>query len=298
MSNLLKVLSNHLQSDDSNAVRIQSESSRLSKGAGANNKFAFTYNDITEKFGSVDNLLKQLPSKGFSLNVTFTLVKIYNNNGKSTYRTFKEITENLSQKEVMNETSQVTGTAQQIAQPTQPVYTGHNYGLGAALAAPEVINHMVEAGRSGDYKKRAEEAEEKLRDANSENRILREELASLKIKLATAEDRAELQRKQDKLDQKGFWEGETGQTVMETLGGIITKGMEMVAPSVKSQQATSVLASPHLELSEVKSMVIEAIKSQSFSDQQANIINYLLQNWEKEFIEGIMKLINKREGNG
>ena len=69
MNNLLEVLSNHLQADQNNAVRIQNQNSRLSKGTGANNKFAFTYNDIIEKFESVDNLLNQLPGKGFNENV-------------------------------------------------------------------------------------------------------------------------------------------------------------------------------------------------------------------------------------
>ncbi len=294
MSNLLKVLSNHLQADNSNAVRVSCNNSRLSKGPGANNKFAFTLDDIIEKFGSVDSLLNELPTKGFATNVKFTLVKIYTNNGKSTYRTFDEITENLT-KEIMQ-----TQNTQHSFQPKEnPVPVNHsnhvNYGLGAALAAPEVINSMVEAGRSSDYKKRAEEAEEKLKDANSENRILREELAALKLKLNTAEDRAELQRKKEELDRKSFWEGDTGQTVMETLGGIITKGMEMVAPPVNTPAQT--LAAAQIQLSEVKSMVIEKIKSSSFSDQQTNLINYILHNWEKEFIEEIKVLINKRESN-
>ncbi|WP_407324281.1 hypothetical protein R5O24_07745 [Tenacibaculum maritimum] len=290
MNNLSKVLSSHLQANDSNAVRISSHNSRLSKGARANNKFAFTFNDIIEKFGGVDNLLDELPTKGFT-NVKFTLVKIYSSNGKSTYHKVNEITKNLTEKEMNPST-------QHIPQP--PLYNGtqNNYGLGAALAAPEVINSMVEAGRSSDYKKRAEDAEEKLKDANSENRILREELASLKIKLATAEDRAELQRKQDRLDQKSFWEGDTGQTVMETLGGIITKGMEMVTPPINTPTPTPTLGASQIQLSEVKTMVIESVKSSNFSDQQANIINYILQNWEKEFIETIMELIKQRESNG
>ncbi|WP_299135255.1 hypothetical protein [uncultured Tenacibaculum sp.] len=295
-NSLSKILSDHLQAENNNAVRVQNESSRLSKGAGAINKFAFTLQDVIHKFGSVDNLLDELPGKGFTSGVKFTLVKIYSKNNKSTSHTLQEITKDLTEK-AMKDTP-ITSSPQQHQQQnfTQPSYP--NFGLGNVLGAPELINNMVEAKRSKDYQKRAEQAEEKLKDANSENRILKEKLAALEIKLATVKDRSDLERERDKLDRKGFLETEAGNTMMETLGKIIPKVIESVTqPNGTMQQAPQVLGNPGIEVSDIKSMVIEKIQSQTFSDEQTNLINYILDNWEQNFVEGIMNLINKREEN-
>ncbi len=114
--------------------------------------------------------------------------------------------------------------------------------------------------------------------------------------MATVKDRSDLERERDKLDRKGFLETEAGNTMMETLGKIIPKVIESVTqPNGTMQQAPQVLGNPGVEVSEIKSMVIEKIQSQTFSDDQTDLINYILDNWEQKFIEGIMNLINKRE---
>ena len=135
-------------------------------------------------------------------------------------------------------------------------------------------------------------------NANKIPRILKEKLAALEIKLATVKDKSDLERERDKLDRKGFLETEAGNTMMETLGKIIPKVIESVTqPNGTIPQTPNVLGTPGIEVSEIKSMVIKKIQSQSFSDDQTNLLNYILDNWEQNFIEGIMNLINKREEN-
>lgn len=294
-NNLIKILSDHLQADVNNAVRVRSNELRLKKSGGSAHKFAFTLSDINGIFENVDNLLIELPKKGFTSNVQFTLIKLYTNEqGKTSYRKFEEITEDLTET-TMNNTSTPTPvqSQQQVITPTNPY---QNFGM--ALNAPaEFINKMVEAERGKDYKKTAEELEEKLKNSLSENRILREQNSSLEIKIATQKERAEIQRERDKMDQKGFLDSNGGAKVLETLGAIIPKAMEAFANKGAAPVQAASLASPEIEVSPVKKMAIEKIQSQNFSDEQTSVVNYILDNWEKEFIENIISLINKREEN-
>lgn len=294
-NNLIKILSDHLQADVNNAVRVRSNELRLKKSGGSAHKFAFTLSDINGIFENVDNLLIELPKKGFTSNVQFTLIKLYTNEqGKTSYRKFEEITENLTET-TMNNTSTTTPvqSQQQVITQTNPY---QNFGM--ALGAPaEFINKMVEAERGKDYKKTAEELEEKLKNSLSENRILKEQNSSLEIKIATQKERAEIQRERDKMDQKGFLDSDGGAKVLETLGAIIPKAMEAFANKGAAPVQAASLASPEIEVSPVKKMAIEKIQSQNFSDEQTSVVNYILDNWEKEFIENIISLINKREEN-
>ncbi|MDB0601337.1 hypothetical protein PL373_09285 [Tenacibaculum maritimum] len=294
-NNLIKILSDHLQADVNNAVRVRSNELRLKKSGGSAHKFAFTLSDINGIFENVDNLLIELPKKGFTSNVQFTLIKLYTNEqGKTSYRKFEEITEDLIET-TMNNTSTPTPvqSQQQVITQTNPY---QNFGM--ALGAPaEFINKMVEAERGKDYKKTAEELEEKLKNSLSENRILKEQNSSLEIKIATQKERAEIQRERDKMDQKSFLDSDGGAKVLETLGAIIPKAMEAFANKGAAPVQAASLASPEIEVLPVKKMAIEKIQSQNFSDEQTSVVNYILDNWEKEFIENIISLINKREEN-
>ena len=44
-------------------------------------------------------------------------------------------------------------------------------------------------------------------------------------------------------------------------------------------------------------MAIQIIQSQNFSEDQTNIVNYILTNWQPDLIQGIQDLIYKRENN-
>ncbi|CAA0214656.1 hypothetical protein V2647_06855 [Tenacibaculum maritimum] len=297
-NNLLKTLSDHLQANSNNAIRVGREKQRLKKASGNKHKFAFTFSDITERFGSVDNLLNELVKMGFTTNVKFTLLKLYEKDNKFSYCTQNEVIEDLTPKAMTDTPNTPVQNIQPIQhQPSQPFNQMSNYGLGHVLGAPEVINSMVEARLGKDYKKRAEDAEEKLKDSNSQNRILREKISALEIKLATIKDKSELERERDKLDRKGFLETDAGASVMETLGKIIPQVIE-VATKKGVQAPAPTLAAPAIEVSEIKQIAIEKIQSQNFSDDQTGLVVYLLDNWEQDLIGGVMNLINQREENG
>lgn len=290
MSNpLAEILSDHLQADSNNTIRVQSNSLRLKKSAGSANKFVFSLEDITQKFGSIDKLLAVLPQKGFTDKVQFTLVKIYITNGKTSYHTVKEITRDLTEK-IMN-TTPVTQTHQ------APIPQQNVFGLGS-LAAPELISKMVEAERGKDYKQRAEKSEEELKNAHSKIRILEEKNSSLELKIATVKEHAEIQRQKDALDKKSFLDTETGTTIIETLAGLIPKGIEALANKQAPVQIQTPLAGPGSHVSEIKKTVIHKVQAQNFSDKQTGMLNYILDNWQQDFIEPIMQLIKKREENG
>ncbi len=290
MSNqLAEILSDHLQADCNNTIRVQSNSLRLKKSAGSANKFVFSLEDIIQKFGSIDHLLAALPQKGFTDKVKFTLVKIYISNNKTSYHTVKEITRDLTEK--IMETNPVTQTHQAPPIPQQNVF-----GLGS-LAAPELISKMVEAERGKDYKQRAEKSEEELKNAHSKIRILEEKNSSLELKIATVKEHAEIQRQKDALDKKSFLDTETGSTIIETLAGLIPKGIEAFANKQAPVQMQTPLAGPGPQVSEIKKTVIHKVQAQNFSDKQTGMLNYILDNWQQDFIEPIMELIKKREDN-
>ncbi|MFL0063732.1 hypothetical protein [Tenacibaculum maritimum] len=288
---LIKTLSTHLKAHKDNAVRVISNGQRLKKNDESVNKYAFTDADIQGRFESIDNFLITLYKKGFTDNVEFLLVKMYSDKTHNTrYRNFNKITVDLTENTMQN--SPITlSNQQQTMQNSLP----QNLGMGY-LGAPELINKMVEAERGKDYKKTAEVLEEQLKDATSKIRILEEKNSSLEIKIATQKERSEIQRERDKLNQKGFLDSDAGNTVMETLGGMIPQVLEIFKPVAQAPNVA--LASPEITVSAIKKTVIEKIQSQAFSDEQTSIINYILDNWQKEFIENIVALINKREEHG
>lgn len=293
--NLTTTLSQHLQADSDNAIRIQSGNRRLKKRQGSQ-KFAFTLDDIDKQFGGIDNLLVKLPQNGFETDVQFTLVKMYTKNNKTTYRTFEEITQDLTTAApTMNtptpSTNPIPQAPKEVAPPAQ------NFGLGY-LGAPELIGKMVEAERGKDYKKTCEDLEEKLKNANSEIRVLKETNSSLEIKIATAKERAEIDRERDKLNQKSFLDSEGGAKLLETLGAIIPKALDAFAAKTNPVSIPSQLGNPIVAVSPIKEMAIEKIQSPNFSDEQTGVIHYILENWEQGFIEQIMALINKKEQHG
>lgn len=292
-NNLSKILSDHLQNDQDNAIRVQSNSLRLRKSAGSAQKFAFTLSDIKEKFGSVDNLLHELPQKGFTNGVQFTLIKLYTKDGKTTYRTFEQITEDLKPRE-MNPNPP---TSSQPVKPaaTYPVQEPSNYGFGY-LGAPDVLNKFVEAERGRDWKERFEEQAEKYKNLNTDHRILKEKYGALEIKLATIEDRHKLELERSEMNKKSFLDSEGGSKFMDTLGAVLTPAIEAVAKKGLAPSAASpTLGSPQIEVSPVKQMAIDGIQSPTFSDEQTNVVNYIINNWEKDFIENILALIKQRE---
>ncbi|WP_299839890.1 hypothetical protein [uncultured Tenacibaculum sp.] len=297
-NDLLKILSDHLLADSNNAIRVQSFKNKLSKGKASVNKFAFNLPDIIEKFGGVDNLLNELPNKGFSKQVKFTLVKCYKKNERISYHTIEEITKDLIEEKVME--TQQNSAVQNNNQSQYPINypNNQNNSLGAIMGHPEVFNSMIEARRSEDYKRRAEQAEEKLKNSESENRILKEKISSYEIKLATIKDKSDLERERDKLERKGFFDSEAGSSVLETLGALLPKVVDVVAAQKGVPTAPApALGNPQVQVSETKQMAIQIIQSQNFSEDQTNIVNYILTNWQPDLIQGIQDLIYKRENN-
>ncbi|CAM1355853.1 hypothetical protein [Tenacibaculum halocynthiae] len=286
---LVEVLKAHLNGTSSNAVhaiKVACNGIKLAKKSGTR-RFAFTKNDIEQKYATLPAFLEELPVKGFKENVQFTLLKMYTRDNKTTYHTVAQLTENLtaenmeSKSPTMNHYS--TPTPQMVPQG------GMNF-----LGAPEFMNKMVDADRVNDYKKRLSDLEEDLKNLRSDNRGLREKNNSLEIQLATSKDREELRIERVKMDVKGWHESPAFDKTMEALGGIIPKVLEVVQ---SKNQVPAQLGNPNLTLSPTKQGFLEKIQSESITDQQIGLFNYLLSNWNKNFVDSVLALIEKKENH-
>ena len=65
--------------------------------------------------------------------------------------------------------------------------------------------------------------------------------------------------------------------------------------SAKQGATTATLAAPEIEMSAIKKMAVQSIQADEFSDKQTELLLYVINNWEKDFIDSIVTLIKKRE---
>ncbi len=298
MNNLSKIVTQHLLANSNNAIRVsvlKEKKMKLTKGSGSKHKFAFTLNDIAQRFSGVDNFLEKLPEKGFTGQVDFELVRVYEKQGKYTYNIVDKITQELP---IMNNpTPGTVATSASSVNHSQhmapPVLAGATIQGYNALAAPEMIGHLVESQRSSDHKRRAEDLEEKLKDLREQNRNLNREVFELKLDLKTIQKEHAIDIKKLEMEKTSFLDTKGGAAISETLGAALPKLMDMF--SAKQGATTATLAAPEIEMSAIKKMAVQSIQADEFSDKQTELLLYVINNWEKDFIDSIVTLIKKRE---
>lgn len=275
---LANIVYSHLSASAHNVIKVQREGVRLVK-SNAEQRYTFSLQDIEGKYGSIPNFLHTIAQKGFTTNVEFALLKMYESNGRFSYRPIQTITEDLTHDMNTADNPEIVSTY-----PTAPTYPNF-------LGAPELMAKMVQAERSEDYKEQLQELKEVVKDLRSKNRVLEEKNSSLTIKLETANERAELRVQKELLNKKSFLETPAFEKTMETLGGILPKVIEASANNNATAQPNTGLASP--SLSPIKKAFVQ--KLSVATDEQVMFFNYLLDNWKEDLIQHVAGHIEQQE---
>ncbi len=277
MENLINILRNHLAADENHTVKITPSGGKPIKREDAKKrKYQFTLEYIEQKYNSLENFLSLLRQKGFTKDIVFTLQKMYGEKESTTYHKVKEFKANLEE-ETMNNTHTPTQTHQ------QPVPTNTN-PFPSFLGAPQMMQKYVDAARSEDYKKQLDKMEEQLKDAKSENRILREKNSSLEIKLNTAEERKEMAVERTKMEQKSFIESDAVTALAGAIPDIISK-----LPLGRQNPNAGALASPNV--SPIKQQLFNIVNNNGISDEQIGLIIALLTGWNEDTQEQLIKIL-------
>ena len=279
-SRLVDILTTHLTASENHVVKIECNGLKLVK-SGSKRRYAFSLEDIEQKYVSIANFLQSLPEKGFDKTVVFSLQKMYGSPNRTTYHLIEKITEDLTTNDMSAEQSYREAPSQLPSM----------MGTSNFLSAPELVAKMVEAERSTDYKEQVSELKEYVKDLKARNRTLEEQNNSYKLKLDTAKEREELRVERELLKKKSFLETPAFEKTMETLGGMIPKVLE--AASVKNNGSTASLASPNL--SQVHKAFLQKLANKNVSDEQLLFFNYLLDNWEEDLIQHTAAYIENKE---
>ncbi|TCP22391.1 hypothetical protein EV195_11240 [Tenacibaculum skagerrakense] len=276
---LLNILTDHLTASSTHVVKIEKDGSKLVK-TGSKRRYAFSLEDIVQKYGSIAHFLEALPEKGFDKQVVFTLQKVYGSATKTTYHLVNRITEDL----IVNDMNE-----QEYIGSAVPM----NNNTSNFLGTPELVAKMVEAERSADYKEQVQELKERVKDLRSKNRSLEEKNNSLTLKLDTAKEREELRVERELLKKKSFLETPAFEKTMETLGGMIPKVLEVAGANGVIAQTG--LSSPNI--SQVHKAFIQKLSTMGVSDEQILFFNYLLDNWKEDLIAYTANYIEEKENN-
>ncbi len=281
---LIDILTDHLTASKNHVVKIEKDGSKLVK-TGSKRRYAFSLEEIVQKYGSIKSFLQSLPAKGFDLQVVFTLQKVYGSPEKTTYHLIQRITEDIILED-MNKQEYIT--------PEGALPMTAN--LSNFLGAPELVAKMVEAERSADYKEQVQDLKERVKDLRSRNRSLEEKNNSLKLKLDTAKEREELRVDRELLNKKSFLETPAFEKTMETLGGMIPKVLEIAGANTNTATgAQTGLSSPNI--SQVHKAFIQKLSTMATSDEQILFFNYLLDNWKEDLITYTANYIEQKEQN-
>lgn len=251
-------------------------------------RYAYSLQDIKKEFNSIDNFLQELVNKGFQQTI-FTFQRTYGAPEKTTYHTMKEVTVNLNN-EVQPQPTHTLSSVNAQQEPVQP--SEPNFLAGMGMPNMQFLGAMVQSERANDYLKRVNELEETVRDYKSEIRKLQEENHSLKLKVETSEERAELKVQTELLNKKGVLESDGFQKLAEGLGGIIPH----IVPAMLNRGATPAqLGSPVQNLSPMQQQAIELIKQSD--EKTASFIAYVLQNYSQGLFEHLTQYIQNATEN-
>lgn len=276
-----------LSENPANIITVTQGTARLAKKVAP--KYGFSLQDIHTLYGSVDDFLNFLPSKGFTKNVKIDLKRLYGAGAKQTTYKIETLTLNFKKESSMpNENTppqSITSTPIAPAQssvaqttiPTQPTAMGYPMGLGyTPVATTEWIGSKVIEERYRDLLRDNDALREDNKDLRSQVRVLNEEKANLKLQLDTAEKKHELQLKEELLNKKGFWESPAFEKVSESLGAIVPLVAEKVM-SAPASTTTPVAALAGANLSPVKNEFIKLISDPQITDEQiSELYEYLI----------------------
>ena len=276
-----------LSENPANIITVTQGTARLAKEVAP--KYGFSLQDIHTLYGSVDDFLNFLPSKGFIKNVKIDLKRLYGAGAKQTTYKIETLTLNFKKESSMpNENTppqSITSTPIAPAQssvaqttiPTQPTAMGYPMGLGyTPVATTEWIGSKVIEERYRDLLRDNDALREDNKDLRSQVRVLNEEKANLKLQLDTAEKKHELQLKEELLNKKGFWESPAFEKVSESLGAIVPLVAEKVM-SAPASTTTPVAALAGANLSPVKNEFIKLISDPQITDEQiSELYEYLI----------------------
>lgn len=279
INKLANILYTHLTTSAHHVIKVQCEGVRLVKER-SQQRYTFNLQDIEQKYSSIPNFLHTIAQKGFTKNVEFSLLKMYESKGTISYRHLETITENLNNDMNTPNNQEIT-----TSYPTQQTYSNF-------LGAPEFMAKMVQAERSEDYKEQLQELKEVVKDLRSNNRVLEEKNNSLTIQLETAKERTELRVQKELLNKKSFLESPAFEKTMETLGGILPKVIE-ASVNNNTANSTNGLSSP--SLSPIKKAFLQ--KLTIATDEQVMFFNYLLDNWKDSLIQHIAQHIEQQQEN-
>ena len=281
-----------LSENPANIITVTQGTARLAKEVAP--KYGFSLQDIHTLYGSVDDFLSSLPSKGFTTNVKIDLKRLYGAGAKQTTYKIETLTLNFKKESSMpNEntppqsiTSIPIAPAQSsVAQttiPTQPTAMGYPMGLGyTPVATTDWIGSKVIEERYRDILRDNDALREDNKDLRSQVRVLNEEKANLKLQLDTAEKKHELQLKEELLNKKGFWESPAFEKVSESLGAIAPLVVEKVM-SASASTTAPVAALAGANLSPAKNEFIKLISDPQITDEQiSELYEYLIRNDEQ-----------------
>lgn len=271
-----------LSENPANIITVTQGTARLAKEVAP--KYGFSLQDIHTLYGSVDDFLNFLPSKGFTKNVKIDLKRLYGAGAKQTTYKIETLTLNFKKESSMpNENTppqSISSTPIAPAQttiPTQPTAMGYPMGLGyTPVATTDWINSKVIEERYRDLLRDNDALREDNKDLRSQVRVLNEEKANLKLQLDTAEKKHELQLKEELLNKKGFWESPAFEKVSESLGAIAPLVVEKVMSAPASTTAP-VAALAGANLSPAKNEFIKLISEPQITDEQiSELYEYLI----------------------
>ena len=281
-----------LSENPANIITVTQGTARLAKEVAP--KYGFSLQDIHTLYGSVDDFLNFLPSKGFTKNVKIDLKRLYGAGAKQTTYKIETLTLNFKKESSMpNENTppqSITSTPIAPAQssvaqttiPTQPTAMGYPMGLGyTPVATTDWISSKVIEERYRDLLRDNDALREDNKDLRSQVRTLNEEKSSLKLQLDTADKKHELALKEELLNKKGFWESPAFEKVSESLGAIAPLVVEKVMSAPASTTAP-VAALAGANLSPAKNEFIKLISDPQITDEQiSELYEYLIRNDEQ-----------------
>ena len=276
-----------LSENPANIITVTQGTARLAKEVAP--KYGFSLQDIHTLYGSVDDFLNFLPSKGFTTNVKIDLKRLYGAGAKQTTYKIETLTLNFKKESSMpNENTPPQSISStpiapaQTTMPTQPTAMGYPMGLGyTPVATTEWIGSKVIEERYRDLLRDNDALREDNKDLRSQVRVLNEEKANLKLQLDTAEKKHELQLKEELLNKKGFWESPAFEKVSESLGAIAPLVVEKVMSAPASTTAP-VAALAGANLSPAKNEFIKLISDPQITDEQiSELYEYISRNDEQ-----------------
>ena len=276
-----------LSENPANIITVTQGTARLAKEVAP--KYGFSLQDIHTLYGSVDDFLNFLPSKGFTKNVKIDLKRLYGAGAKQTTYKIETLTLNFKKESSMpNENTPPQSISStpiapaQTTMPTQPTAMGYPMGLGyTPVATTEWIGSKVIEERYRDLLRDNDALREDNKDLRSQVRTLNEEKASLKLQLDTADKKHELALKEELLNKKSFWDSPAFEKVSESLGAIVPLVAEKVMSAPASTTAP-VAALAGANLSPTKNEFIKLISDPQITDEQiSELYEYLIRNDEQ-----------------